>query len=153
MYYYTVELSTIAPILPAQCSQYTTINDRTRNVNANGNNECDTLFMSGATWIRFIGESGTQLSTLPTNPNQCGTQVTGWYSGPMPTVSQTINNGRVCFSWLNNTCQWSNTIAVTNCGSFYIYQLNMPPVCAARYCTDTPNIPTTTTTGKINSHC
>jgi hypothetical protein len=109
-------------------------------VNANGNDVCDTSFMSGSVWYRFLGESGTQIPTSPTSPTQCGTQVTGWYAGAMPAVSETITNGRVCFSFQNNNCQWSNTISVTNCRSFYIYQLILPPVCPARYCTHTPNI-------------
>jgi hypothetical protein len=139
----SVEL-TSAQTLPSQCFTYTTNNDPTRNVNANGNDGCDTSFMSGSTWIRFIGASGTQLPTTPTSPNHCGTQVTGWYAGAMPAVSETITNGRVCFSFDGDACKWSNTIGITNCGSFYVYQLTMPPVCSARYCTETPSIPTTT---------
>jgi hypothetical protein len=133
-----------AQTLPSQCFGYTTNNDASRNVNAVGNNDCDTMFMSGSTWIRFMGAPGTQLPTSPTSPNHCGTQVTGWYAGAMPAVSETITNGRVCFSFDGDNCKWSNTIGVTNCGSFYVYQLTMPPVCSARYCTETPYIPTTT---------
>ena len=127
---------------PAQCSTYTPIDDGTRHVNAVGSNGCDTMFISGPAWVRFIGASGTQIPTTPTNPNQCGTQVTGWYSGSMPSVSQTID-GSVCFSFDGNTCKWSNTISVTNCGSFYVYELKMPPVCSARYCTETSITSTT----------
>ncbi|CAF2467919.1 unnamed protein product [Rotaria sp. Silwood2] len=145
-YFYISATTTTALVLPSQCYEYTIINDGTRHVNAAGSNNCDTIFLSASTWIRFIGESGTQLSTSPTNPNQCGTQVTGWYSGRMPFASETITDGRVCFSWENNICQWSKTISITNCGSFYIYKLTMPPLCAARYCTNTPNIITTTST-------
>jgi hypothetical protein len=134
-------------VLPTQCFAYTTINDRTRNVNAVGSNVCDTSFMPGTVWYCFIGENGTQMSTSPIGPNQSGTQVTPWYAGPMPAVSETITNGRVCFLWENNVCQWLNTISVTNCGSFYIYQLTMPPLYAARYCTETSNYPTTTSIG------
>jgi hypothetical protein len=82
------------------------------------------------------------MPTSPTNPNQCGTQVTGWYSGYMPAVSETLN-GRVCFSFEGDSCKWSNTIAVTNCGSFYVYELTMPPVCSARYCAETSIVSTT----------
>ncbi|CAF4229083.1 unnamed protein product [Rotaria sp. Silwood2] len=145
-YFYISATTTTALVLPSQCYEYTIINDGTRHVNAAGSNNCDTIFLSASTWIRFIGESGTQLSTSPTNPNQCGTQVTGWYSGRMPFASETITDGRVCFSWENNICQWSKTISITNCGSFYIYKLTMPPLCAARYCTNTQNIITTTST-------
>jgi len=140
---YYSETTTTSLILPSQCFTYTSIEDGSRNVNAAGNDGCDTMFMSGSTWVRFIGTSGTELLTSPTGPNRCGTKVTGWYAGNMPTVAQTITNGKVCFPWENNICQWSNTIGITNCGSFYVYQLTVPPVCSARYCTDTPNIPTT----------
>ncbi|CAF4694837.1 unnamed protein product, partial [Rotaria magnacalcarata] len=151
--------TTVIPsILPSQCYDYTTITDASRNVNAVGSTNCDTIFLSGPRWVRFMGDSGTQLSTTPTDPNQCGTQVTGWYSGLMPAVTQTVTNGQVCFSWHSNSCTWSNTISVTNCGSFYVYELSMPPVCAARYCTNTPSIlqittttTTTTTTPEIYS--
>lgn len=135
--------------LPSQCYTYTSIDDGSRNINAVGSDGCDTTFMSGSTWVRFIGASGTELITAPSAPNRCGTQVTGWYAGNMPPAAETITNGRVCFAWENNICQWSNSIAVTNCGSFYVYQLSMPPICSARYCTDTPDIPTTVVPSKI----
>lgn len=117
-------------------------------MNASGSNACDTIFLSGPQWMRFIGVGGTQLSTSPTVSNRCGSQAAGWYTGLVPTVAQTVTNGRVCFSWNDNICAWSNMINVTNCGSFYVYQLSMPPICAARYCTETetPVIPPTTTT-------
>ena len=122
--------------LPSQCHSYSVIQDESRNINAIGSNACDTMFLSAPTWVRFVSQSSTtELPTSPTNPNQCGTQVTGWYAGILPTIAQTINNGQVCFSWGTNNCQWSNTISVTNCGSFYVYQLTVPPVCSARYCT------------------
>jgi len=124
--------------LPSQCHSYSVIQDESRNINDIGSNACDTMFLSAPTWVRFVSQSSTtELPTSPTNPNQCGTQVTGWYAGILPTVAQTINNGQVCFSWGTNNCQWSSTISVTNCGSFYVYQLTVPPVCSARYCTTT----------------
>lgn len=130
--------------LPSQCYTYSTINDPSRSVTADvGSNQCDASFTPDNTWYRFVGNGGTQIPTTSTPPNQCGTQVTGWYAGSMPAISETVNNGQVCFAWNNNPCRWSNTIGVTNCGSFYVYRLTLPPVCAARYCTETVVVPTT----------
>ncbi len=86
------------------------------------------------------------MPTSAVGPSRCGSQATGWYSGPMPTDPDETTNGTVCFSWQSNNCSWTKNIRVTNCGSYYIYQLNAPPTCNLRYCTDTPNIPITTTT-------
>lgn len=135
--------------LPSQCFSYTINNNESRNINApGGNNSCDLIFLSGSVWIHFTGDSGTELARSPTRSNRCGAQVTGWYADRMPAITETIADGKVCFSWLSGDCQWSNTIGVTNCGSFYVYQLKVPPVCAARYCTDTDsNIILQTSTG------
>ncbi|CAF1601997.1 unnamed protein product [Adineta ricciae] len=137
--------------LPAQCFDHTIINDESRNVYASGNTQCDTMFISGPKWIRFVGQGGTQLSTTSTSFDRCGAQATGWYAGSMPDPLLTMHDVRVCFSWQNNSCHWTNTISVTNCGSFYVYRLSMPPVCPARYCTETPAIPTTATTTQMTT--
>ncbi len=136
-------------MLSPQCYNYTTINDPSRGVNNTSSNSksCDqSVFNSIPKWVRFIGEGGTQIPTSAVGPGRCGSSATGWYSGPMPTDLDSTTNGTVCFSWNSNTCNWRNDIRVTNCGSYYIYQLTAPPVCTLRYCTDTPNIPITTTT-------
>lgn len=85
-------------------------------------------------WVRFSGAGGTQLATSAPGSNQCGTQATGWYSSSLPTSGVTVN-GTVCYQWSSNTCNWSNTILVTNCGAFYVFGLIMPPACNLRYCT------------------
>jgi hypothetical protein len=51
----------------------------------------------------------------------------------------TTTNGTVCFEWSSNTCNWNTKIQVTNCGSYYVYQLGAPPVCSLRYCTTDPS--------------
>jgi hypothetical protein len=52
----------------------------------------------------------------------------------LPTSGARVNR-TVCYQWTSNTCNWSNNILVTNCGSFYVFGLIVPPVCNARYCT------------------
>lgn len=122
--------------LPAQCSSYIWINDVTRLLISSGGTSCDSSspFSTTMTWFRFIGFSGTMLATTSSGPNQCGTVYTGWYSGTMPTWSSTII-GTSCFGSSAIDCQFTDTIAVSNCGSFYVYAFRTPPLCPARYYT------------------
>ncbi|CAF4148054.1 unnamed protein product [Adineta steineri] len=135
--------------LSYQCYNYTLINDPTRNVNVTTGNTCDqSLFSSGAMWVLFVGVGGTQIPTSPVGAYRCGTSATGWYSGQMPTGVDTTINGTVCFTFGSSNCTWSNSISVTNCGSYYVYQLGAPPGCSMRYCTDIPDDRITDTTIK-----
>jgi len=125
----------------SQCYDYTTINDPTRNINQGTGSQYDTqYFSSGPRWIRFEGAGGTQIPTSPVPAYRCGTSATGWYSGQMPSVMDTTVNGTVCYTWSSNNCSYSNQIQVTNCGSYYVYNLRAPPVSGLRYCTDTPAV-------------
>jgi hypothetical protein len=122
--------------LPSQCSTYTTITDGTRNAAyISGSYVCDnTVFTSTPQWVRFSCAAGTQISTSVVPIYQCGTQATGHYTGVMPAVGATTT-GTVCYYWSSNTCNWSNSISVTNCNGYYVYALIAPPVCNLRYCT------------------
>jgi hypothetical protein len=72
---------------------------------------------------------------------RCSTSAPGWYSGQMPSVMDTTINGTVCYTWSSNNCSYSNQIQVTNCGSYYVYNLPPPPISSGlRYCTDTPAV-------------
>ncbi|CAF1387864.1 unnamed protein product [Adineta steineri] len=97
-------------------------------------------------WVRFVGVGGTQIPTIPVAPYRCGTNVPGWYSGQMPISVDTTTNGTVCYTWVSGNCSFSNSISVTNCGSYYVYQLGAPPGCDYRYCTDIPGVWITDTT-------
>ncbi|UJR29518.1 hypothetical protein I4U23_010735 [Adineta vaga] len=119
----------------SECSSYTTISDATRLTTAASGSTCDTsTFFSNVTWVRFTGAGGTQLATTAPSANQCGSASTGWYSTSLPSSGTTVN-GTVCYVWSGNNCNWSNTIRVTNCGSFYVFGLIAPPACNLRYCT------------------
>ena len=129
-------LATVLP-LPSQCSTYTTITDGTRRAsNTVLASLCDnTIFTASPTWVRFSGAAGTQLSTTVVVINRCGTQATGAYTGTMPVSVGATTTGSVCYNWSSNSCNWSNSISVTNCNSFYVYALIAPPGCSFRYCT------------------
>ncbi len=120
------------------CSSYTTINDPTRSINAAGYAlGCDNAApfnQSNPIWIRFVGTGGTTLPLATPGMNLCGSTGTGWYNGVMPSSGE-IANGTACFTWLTNICQYSASISVANCGSFYVYLLPPAPACMMRYCT------------------
>lgn len=82
-----------------------------------------------------MGSGGTTIPTSTPATHRCGTDAPGWYNGQMPNTSSVIN-GTVCYNWAGNTCNWSNTIQVANCITYYVYQLVKPPVCTLRYCTN-----------------
>ena len=131
----TVTTTTVT--LPSQCSAgYVTLSDMTRLTIAAGGSVCDSSapFYSVMNWFRFNGLGGTMITTSSPGPNQCGTAYTGWYPGVMPTQAATVV-GTVCFGTAAISCQFIQTIAITNCSAFYLYGLVIPPVCNARYCT------------------
>ncbi|CAF3424622.1 unnamed protein product [Rotaria sp. Silwood1] len=126
--------------LPSACSNYTTLDDPTRNVAAAGYAlGCDTtspfINRTMPVWIRFIGTGGSTLPLATPGMNLCGSEGTGWYDGTMPSSTGEIINGTACFTWYNSVCRFSSSISVANCGSFYIYNLPPPPACMLRYCT------------------
>lgn len=126
-------------MLSAQCYNYETIDDESRNIFKPIGMGCDqSVFNSTSRWVRFVGAGGTQIPTARIGPSQCGTQATGWYSGEMPTITDSTTSGDVCFEWQSNICRWRSNISVTNCGSYYVYQLSSPPECSLRYCTTNP---------------
>lgn len=134
----TVTTTTTATMTSStpQCSSYTIINDSTRLATAAGGTSCDSpLFNSTTTWIRFSGSGGTQLVTSAPSISACDAQAPGWYSGSLPISGNTVT-GEACYAWSSNDCYWSNTIQVTDCGSFYVWGLVSPPECSLRYCTE-----------------
>jgi hypothetical protein len=124
--------------LPSQCSTYMMITDKTRHSSQPGYIGCDNAIFKSKTeptWVRFSGPAGTRLVTGPAEPFRCGTQGAGWYSGTYPLSAGTTISGTVCYSWPGRTCQWSNSISITNCKDYYVFALPSPPACYLRYCT------------------
>ncbi|CAF0892553.1 unnamed protein product, partial [Adineta ricciae] len=133
--------TTNTPILSPQCYNYTLINDPTRSIYVvkNGSAVCDTnTFSSAAVWVRFVGSGGSKIPTSAIADYRCNTDAPGWYSGNMPIAVNATTNGSACFAYSGSNCSWSTTISVTNCGSYYVYELVAPPACSLRYCTDEP---------------
>jgi len=87
-----------------------------------------------AGWYRIQGAAGTMLADSVVPIYQCSTHATGYYTGTYPAIGSTVS-GTVCYYWSSNTCNWSNSISVTNCNGYFVYYLIAPPVCNLRYCT------------------
>ena len=121
----------------SECSTAAILDDMTRLGIAAGGTKCDnsTPFFSVLNWFRFSGLGGTKLLSSSPGPYQCGTNYPGWYSGSYPNTGETMTV-TVCFATAAIDCQYSHTIAISNCSSFYIYGLTTVPVCDARYCTE-----------------
>ena len=64
----------------------------------------------------------------------CGTHAPGWLSGSHPTKIGQVVNGKVCFHWGSNCCNWNAAIQIKKCNGFYVYKLTRTPVCWLRYC-------------------
>ncbi|XP_027057315.1 oncoprotein-induced transcript 3 protein-like, partial [Pocillopora damicornis] len=64
----------------------------------------------------------------------CGTHAPGWLSGSHPTRVGQVVNGKVCFHWGSNCCNWNAAIQIKKCNGFYVYKLSRTPVCWLRYC-------------------
>ena len=71
---------------------------------------------------RFTGDAGEQMPESPPGSNLCGTAATGWLSSSHPDAGSTID-ATVCFGYSDNDCQWSASVAVSNCGGYYVYYL------------------------------
>lgn len=114
-----------------QCKTYKTLNEAFRNVNQSGSG-CDSNLDNS--WYRLLPPAGTQMPTVATPINKCGTSSTGWMQGSHPAVKDGIVARKVCFHWSGNTCNWFANISVLNCVTYYIYRLPKAPQCNLRYC-------------------
>ncbi|CAF3969721.1 unnamed protein product, partial [Adineta steineri] len=132
----SITTTTTSVALPAQCFSYTSITDATRLATYAGSGSvCDqSTFSTTPVWVRFSGAGGTMLVNYYPSIYRCHTDAPGWYTGSLPAVGSTVS-GTVCYYWSGYTCNWSNSVSVTNCNGYYVYALIRPPVCNLRYCT------------------
>ncbi|CAF1235076.1 unnamed protein product [Adineta steineri] len=132
----TSTTSTTTTFLPPQCYSYMIINDTTRLITAGSGSATDYGLFSTSTLVRFFGAGGTQIATSPTGGYHCGSTYNGWYAGALPSFSNTVS-GIMCYTDNSSPCTYYNTILVTNCDSFYVYDLINPPnnFNDMRYCT------------------
>ena len=118
----------------SECRNYNTLSSFDRKVTYHSGIRCDSRI--GPAWYRFQGAAGTRMPTSCPPKSRCNTDATGWLTGGHPSVADGQVSKTVCFHWSGSCCQWSTTIQVRNCGSFYVYYLNSTPNghCHLRYC-------------------
>ena len=120
-----------------ECQNYGILNsaDRKNTYTTYASNPCDSGL--GPRWFRFQGSAGTRMPTSCPPYHRCGAVVPGWLNGGHPTVADGQVNRTVCWHWVSGCCDWSSTIRVRNCGSYYVYYLSSTPnngQCDFRYC-------------------
>ncbi|XP_032220081.2 uncharacterized protein LOC5519385 isoform X2 [Nematostella vectensis] len=125
------------PSVPAECISYHELTTADRAMGNSGSKPtCDNTLSPG--WYRFSGAAGKNMPTSCVQKHHCGTHAPGWLNGTLPSTIEGAASRQVCFHWGNDCCRWKSDIKVRNCGEFYVYQLERPPVCRLRYCGDAP---------------
>ena len=88
-----------------------------------------------AVWQRHLNiYTDTRMPTTCPHTNRCDACSTGWLNGVHPTTADGKVARQVCFNWSSNCCLWNINIEVRNCGSYFVYNLPLTPVCTLRYC-------------------
>jgi len=82
-------------------------------------------------WYRFVGGSGQLARSVPST-GRCHTNVGAFSPSSLPATGLT-KPIVVCYGKANS-CLPNKEAMVTNCGSFYVYQLPDVPYCSVRYC-------------------
>ena len=122
------------PTISTECRSYALLSDSDRQVSFFSKNvvKCDSNLVKK--WYRFTDQAGGKMPESCVATWRCGTHAPGWLNGKHPTEAEGIVTRQVCYHWSSGCCQWKNNIRVRNCGVFYVYELQKPPVCHLRYC-------------------
>ena len=111
-------------------------NGAERETSQGSGGRCDNTASGGwspNTWTSF-GEWMIPLSSP--GEDRCGTSITGWLDGSNPSPADGVVSRTMCYHWDGDSCEWSNSIQVVNCGGFYMYKISSwVPECDAGFCT------------------
>jgi hypothetical protein len=119
--------------LPIECTRYNVSDDATRRVSTGGGTLCDSNVVG---WTRFINRAGTAIvRTAPALG--CGGQKAGWLLGTYPAKPWTTTLSSLCYTdEMRIPCRFSTPVRTTHCGDFLVFELQPPPFCPARACTE-----------------
>ena len=115
------------------CSHYTPLfNNADRKITYTSYHDyCDSGIGPG--WFRFEGSAGIRMQTSCQPTNRCWTRITSWINGGHPSVADGQVSRTVFFYWTSGCCEFSTSIKVKNCGSYYVFYVNDIPT-YGRYC-------------------
>ena len=85
-------------------------------------------------WYRFQGAAGDRILDKCVPEGHCSVGSPGWMRGNHPTVAEGLVTREVCFRLKTYCCFRRNNITVKNCGGYFVYQLESPYNCSARFC-------------------
>lgn len=91
----------------------------------------------GAGWYRFHETVGFSIPEETVEGVHCGVHGSGWLQDKHPVRIGETKNATVCFNnGSSGICNWSTTIKIRQCGSYYIYHLPDAPICHVGYCAE-----------------
>ena len=123
---------------PCEPANYKLLNTKDRLVENKDQSsvKCDQRDLALPDWFRFTDAEGDHIPESCVPMRRCGAHAPGWLNGKHPSVQEGVVVRQVCYHWTDGCCQWKNNVKIRNCGNFYVYELQRPPVCALRYCGD-----------------
>ncbi|PFX11434.1 Pancreatic secretory granule membrane major glycoprotein GP2 [Stylophora pistillata] len=123
---------------PCEPANYKLLNTKDRLVENKDQSsvKCDQRDLALPDWFRFTDAEGDHIPESCVPMRRCGAHSPGWLNGKHPSVQEGVVVRQVCYHWTDGCCQWKNNVKIRNCGNFYVYELQRPPVCALRYCGD-----------------
>ena len=66
--------------------------------------------------------------------SSCSTHRSSWINGDHPTSLYATVTTTVCMHWGSDCCAVSYSVDITRCDGYYVYKLQKPTGCYARYC-------------------
>ncbi|XP_052784032.1 von Willebrand factor D and EGF domain-containing protein-like [Mya arenaria] len=113
---------------------------------------CDRQLAPG--WYKFNG--GLKLATTCQTEYHCNTHLPMWMNGTHPAALGTIVTNTICAIEMDQgCCSYQSTVNVTNCGTFFAYELEPAPGCHMSYCagSGTPCLPHQTSATGLAPGC
>ncbi|RMX52095.1 hypothetical protein pdam_00019066, partial [Pocillopora damicornis] len=111
--------------------------DRSRQINSN---KCDATDLDGKWgWFRVSGEAGNALASSLPPSGTCNAGPRAYLVDDHPSYAVGELTLTLCVATGNNDCSSTKSLAVMNCGEFYLYDLFMIRGCSSRgwrYCTN-----------------
>lgn len=132
--------------LPAQCTNYNVLNDKTRAVSYGTGRVGDygpTRYFTTSSdwkkegWYRMQAPAGVKMPESPPGKDKCGTLDAGYLAGSHPAIAGQTVDAKACFCGQGDDCVFSRAIKITNCGKYFVYHLKQASsYYPSRYCAE-----------------